>query len=332
MTAAPADRGAILRDRIASALYEHMHPGSHWSDTSMPADWRPTYLEEADAVLAVLPASADRATVRDRIIAAIKSVRVRPELDPIVTSMIQAGSGFHLKDEEAAFIADAVLDVLPAPVDRGAILREAAVRLDNIHDYPSGDAVATGAYLSGMEHAANALRRMADEAREREAQANLDTLADFLPRMAEEICPGFPDRCPNLRTIEPDPPVHLGGVRCGCADEAPQPETLRCDVEFEGGDTCTKAAGHRTTQNQDPHTPPAVGTQQSKDADGDRIVAYSSPGGTALFCTRHRDELSPYWPPVFSEDLPDGGICAHSTCGADLLIPQQPEAAEGAQR
>lgn len=49
-----AYRGA-LRQRIAAAIFEHMHPGSHWLDTSMPADWRPTYLEEADAVLAVLP-------------------------------------------------------------------------------------------------------------------------------------------------------------------------------------------------------------------------------------------------------------------------------------
>lgn len=57
-----ADR-ATLRDRIAAALYEHMHPGSYWSDTSMPSDWRPTYLEEADAVLAVLPEQTDRATL-----------------------------------------------------------------------------------------------------------------------------------------------------------------------------------------------------------------------------------------------------------------------------
>lgn len=31
-------------------------------------------------------------------------------------------------------------------------------------------------------------------------------------------CTGFPDRCPNLRAVEPDPPQHGGGVRCGCAD------------------------------------------------------------------------------------------------------------------
>lgn len=50
-----ADEARTLRDQIAAALYEHTHPGSYWSDTSMPADWRPTYLDEADAVLAVLP-------------------------------------------------------------------------------------------------------------------------------------------------------------------------------------------------------------------------------------------------------------------------------------
>jgi hypothetical protein len=55
-----------------------------------------------------------------------------------------------------------------------------------------------------------------------------ETGADVL-RLSEEICPGFPDRCPNLRTVEPEPGVHLGGIRCGCADGpavggAPQPK------------------------------------------------------------------------------------------------------------
>jgi hypothetical protein len=57
---APADQAA-LRELVAAAIYEHMHPGSYWSDTSMPAAWRLTYLDEADAVLSVLPASVDRA-------------------------------------------------------------------------------------------------------------------------------------------------------------------------------------------------------------------------------------------------------------------------------
>ncbi|WP_329214831.1 hypothetical protein OG352_05290 [Streptomyces sp. NBC_01485] len=39
--------------------------------------------------------------------------------------------------------------------------------------------------------------------------------------ISRKLCPGFPDRCPNLRTVEPNPPEHLGGIRCGCADAAP---------------------------------------------------------------------------------------------------------------
>lgn len=31
--------------------------------------------------------------------------------------------------------------------------------------------------------------------------------------------------------------------------------TPRCDVEFEGGGHCSKPVGHRTPENQDPHTP-----------------------------------------------------------------------------
>lgn len=33
---------------------------------------------------------------------------------------------------------------------------------------------------------------------------------------ATDPCPGFPDSCPNLITVDPDPPHHSGGVRCGC--------------------------------------------------------------------------------------------------------------------
>jgi hypothetical protein len=32
-----------------------------------------------------------------------------------------------------------------------------------------------------------------------------------------EPCPGFPDNCPNPRTVEPNL-VHGGGIRCGCSD------------------------------------------------------------------------------------------------------------------
>ncbi|MFD8577354.1 hypothetical protein ACFV1H_18725 [Streptomyces virginiae] len=43
-----------------------------------------------------------------------------------------------------------------------------------------------------------------------------------LPYSAD-VCPGFPDRCPAIRTVPADPPTHYGGIRCGCADEPTTP-------------------------------------------------------------------------------------------------------------
>lgn len=53
------------------------------------------------------------------------------------------------------------------------------------------------------------------------ATAELRRLAGEQPTQGEALCPGFPDRCPNLRTVEPNPPEHYGGIRCGCGDEQP---------------------------------------------------------------------------------------------------------------
>lgn len=54
----PADRAAV-RDRIAAALYERATPGCRWVDVH--PDDRVEVWDAADAVLAVLPAAADRA-------------------------------------------------------------------------------------------------------------------------------------------------------------------------------------------------------------------------------------------------------------------------------
>jgi hypothetical protein len=49
---------------------------------------------------------------------------------------------------------------------------------------------------------------------------------DLYPAVATiERCPGFPEKCPNLRRVPADPPKHDGGVRCGCADD-PDEEAL----------------------------------------------------------------------------------------------------------
>ncbi|MFC9465182.1 hypothetical protein [Streptomyces coelicoflavus] len=52
-----------LRDRIAAALYDHSHPGWAISFPDLDQEQRDTYLARADAVLAVLPAPADRRAV-----------------------------------------------------------------------------------------------------------------------------------------------------------------------------------------------------------------------------------------------------------------------------
>lgn len=79
---------------------------------------------------------------------AILSDLCHPEWNPVSES-------HGMSHDDAVKLVDAY---------RAAVLREAAKRLDKTHDYPSGDATATGAYLSGMEKAATLLRRMADEA------------------------------------------------------------------------------------------------------------------------------------------------------------------------
>lgn len=36
------------------------------------------------------------------------------------------------------------------------------------------------------------------------------------PRPTPGFCRNFPDSCGNIITVEPDPPHHFGGIKCGC--------------------------------------------------------------------------------------------------------------------
>ncbi|GGV37362.1 hypothetical protein GCM10010293_41150 [Streptomyces griseoflavus] len=55
------------------------------------------------------------------------------------------------------------------------------------------------------------------------------------------------------------------------------------------------------------------------------VIAYQSADGRTLFCLQHAPEgLSSDMTPMGAEDLPDGGICAGTRCGVDVLA--QPEA------
>jgi hypothetical protein len=68
---------------------------------------------------------------------------------------------------------------------------------------------------------------------------------------------------------------------------------------------------------------PAVVSQPDEEAD--RIVAYRSTGARVLRCLLHAPSDLTGFTPVTSDDLPDGGICTFPDCGADVLIPQQPD-------
>jgi len=52
---------AALRDRIAAAIWERQNPGRRWADCEHP--WGADAEEDADAVLAMLPAPADRVAI-----------------------------------------------------------------------------------------------------------------------------------------------------------------------------------------------------------------------------------------------------------------------------
>jgi hypothetical protein len=173
---------AGLREQIAAAIYEHMHPGSYWSDTSMPADWRPTYLDEATAVLAVLPA-ADRAAeeaYRLAVSAALRlgtgatweAIRDRAEdLTAEAEGLTEAGR--RILDQQR---------VTGESTDLPAILRWAADHLATIANATPGEDVRQ----PGMQDAIDRLRWLAVEAQQQ----------------TETPCGPAPDQC-DPETGEP---------------------------------------------------------------------------------------------------------------------------------
>jgi hypothetical protein len=122
--------------------------GFHWSDTVAVypvADGG----ERTGPPAVSSPAPADRAALRQQIIDGLYEAR-RP------------GLGGMTEAEAVAHMADAVLAVLPAPVDRAAVLRDFLWRLEQ----SAGDAAAEKFLDDNPE-----LRRLADEAPQPEAEA-----------------------------------------------------------------------------------------------------------------------------------------------------------------
>jgi hypothetical protein len=81
-TTDPQGDQTALRDRIAAAIWERQNPGRRWADCEYR--WRADAEADADAVLAVLPATADRAAgpAALREAAAIYESVLQQSLDP----------------------------------------------------------------------------------------------------------------------------------------------------------------------------------------------------------------------------------------------------------
>ena len=212
-------------------------------------------------------------------------------------------------------IADAVLSVLPASVDRADVYRLAADAVRDTIAPANWPADAISIWNAATNIAEHRLRRVAAETR------NTTDQTGRLERGREQL-------------IEAMSAVSEDRTCCGWASDWAR------TLHAEGGiwETLGRAVGW-PVGNYDQWvwvswdeaaalyaTPPAGGAPQPKEADGDRVVAYRSalPGAMSIYCTRHTDGLGDGVTPLTSDDLPDGGVCA--ACHVDVLIPQPKEA------
>jgi hypothetical protein len=293
----PADATdrAGLREQIAKALVAWTYRGKDPEHGGILETVRANAYSRADAVLAVLPASVDRAAeeayrlalstalrlgtganweaIRDRAEDLVAEVRQLTEASRRLLEQRQEMAEERFAWQERGDRAEARVRQMEAAasVDRATVLNEAARHLYTAL-FPAVYADMGQKAAEGVNRAVSELRRLADETPPAEA-----------PCCSDPTC-----TCNQ---------VNAAG-RCDCA---------RWDDE--------------------PATEPAGGAQQPKEADGDRIVAYRSalPGALSVYCTNHTDELGDGVMPLTSEDLPNGGVC--TKCGVDVLISQQPKEA-----
>lgn len=91
----------------------------------------------------------------------------------------------------------------------------------------------------------------------------------------------------------------------------------QCDVEFVGGGRCTKAAGHRTLVNQDPHTPPRTADEAMPSVGALPMPAGPAPLSGDLLAAenkRLREELAKYVgkEPTIAEEMQYLSDCLHA--------------------
>lgn len=187
-----------------------------------------------------------------------------PQLEAIAAAVWEqcgrSDSGTCVEDDPRNIAVAALAAALPATTDRATEAHRLALSealglgtgapWDAIHDRATElglppldqDPVARRLGLLA-EYRAAVLREAADAIDAGTRQAKADEVLE-------------PDKYRPCRDASAQ--LRRMAAEAGPADTVGQDdgETSGCDVEFEGGGQCTKAAGHRTLQNQDPHTPP----------------------------------------------------------------------------
>ncbi|MEU9947068.1 hypothetical protein [Streptomyces sp. NPDC047939] len=303
------DTTPTLRDRIAAVLW----PLTNWDGDECNA------VAAADMVLAVLPELPARlvlgttdqqptteqsapinwqAIVQQRERELKTALEARYTAEPHRLALSEAlGLGTGAPWDA---IRDRAAELSAAPVDRAAVLNEAADRYD-------GDRMVSRFF--GHQVAAD-LRRMADEAQ---------PTADQPTQAQATCCCGEPDDATVVHRTngpcyvdQPDEAAPLCGKTVG-----------RSGIYYR---PCARPAGHPEAYCRDDtgdHLFLAAADQPDTETEADTVVAYRNanlPG--ILLCREHGwDGLTP----LTSEDLPDGGICTWVLCDRDVLATPDTE-------
>jgi len=259
--AGPAPAAEAVAERIAQHLAAKDHPAEVWAHLTEPC--RAAYLADAREVVtaAGLAPATDRAALRDRIAAAIADAlqpRYGGPQHNTPGGLPLTATAEEVRLHRAQPLAEAVLAVLPASLDRADVLREAdeaGTRGLNHPDCETRDyrtcTLSCPIHGEPEPDAANVLRRMADEPPQPETE-----------QAAIASCPGYetspnPCRCPcygckhHCGAHDPDaveaqqaeepfvPPAHYrrdDGVLC-CVHTIPiGPDSCRACRELADGE------------------------------------------------------------------------------------------------
>lgn len=226
-------------------------------------------------------------------------------------------------DPETDGFVDAVLAVLPAPVDRAGALTEAErTMLVYALDQAQERIWSEGGFTAEDQAAVDSLRRLAAEAHTGETCTNCRG-SGLDPRYNGEFdCPDCPQAAEaHTDTQDDGPPDTFPAWLARRFDPQGAPWDGMSDDDrsyWEHQARAVRRAVERGGFKAVSSSPVSAAPRH----DEDRIVAYRSPGSSALHCVGCTPfPVGDIWTPVTAEELEHGGGC--TVCGVDVLIPQQ---------